>query len=236
MVCGMTKLDAERMKRQLSWTLKLHCGGTYNEFKKAVHAVLEHHFDSHKLCAEWCKATKGTPEEVRGKGMRFRSKDDFQGQLYLFLKTHHEEFMVDDKLRQLFHQYNTNAVEGFNKYLTKFLHKDKTFCQSIENAARSYLAATLQSIGFRQCYERVFELTGIKMKRNYMTSLFLRAEDNSKLFRKDYCRKQTVKISQMTKQYAMIRKGVSDLTKENEKSLNYRTGMMGPAVGEGEEP
>jgi hypothetical protein len=58
--------------------------------------------------------------------------------------------MVDDKLCQLYHQYNTNAVEGFNKYLTKFLHKDKTFCQSIENSARSYLAVTLQSIGFRQ--------------------------------------------------------------------------------------
>jgi hypothetical protein len=40
----------------------------------------------------------------------------------------------------------------------------------------------------------------------------------------------------MTKQYAMIRKGVSDLRKENEKLLNYRTGMMGLAVGEGEEP
>jgi rhodanese-related sulfurtransferase len=82
--------------------------------------------------------------------------------------------MVNNKLCQLFHEYNTNAVEGFNKYLTTFLHKDKTFCQSIENAARSYLAAAaLQSIGFRQCYERAFELTGIKMKRNDMTSLFL---------------------------------------------------------------
>jgi hypothetical protein len=234
MGCGMSKLDAERMKRRLSWTLKLHCGGTYEDFKKAVQAVLEHHFGNHEFCADWCEARNGTAAEVREKGMRFRKKDDFKGELYLFLKAHHEEFMVDEKLRQLYHEYNTNAVEGFNKYLTKFLHKDKTFCQSIENAARSYLAATLQSIGYRQCYERVFELTGINSEAGDMTSLFLRSEDNSKLYRKNYRRKQTVKISRMTKQYAMIRKGVSDLRKENEQSLNYSTGMMGPG-GHGEE-
>ena len=48
--CGMTKMDAERMKRRMSWTLRLHCGGTYEEFRRAVTAVLEHHFDNHEFC------------------------------------------------------------------------------------------------------------------------------------------------------------------------------------------
>jgi hypothetical protein len=232
--CGMTKLDAERMKRRLSWTLKLHCQGSYDEFKTAVRAVLEHHFGNHEYCADWCESAKGTEEEVSNKNLRFRNKDDFDGQLYLFLKTHHEEFMVDEKLRQLFHEYNTNAVEGFNKYLTKFLHKDKTFCQTIENGARSYLAAGLQSIGFRQFYERVFELTGIDCTDDDMTSLFFRSEDKDKLFRQKYRRMPINKRERMIKQYALIRTGMSNLVKENRNAMTYSTGMMGPG-GEEEE-
>jgi hypothetical protein len=38
--CSCTKVDAERMKRRLSWTLHLNCFGTYEEFKTAVKAVL----------------------------------------------------------------------------------------------------------------------------------------------------------------------------------------------------
>jgi hypothetical protein len=136
--------------------------------------------------------------------------------------------MVDEKLRQLFHIYHTNAVEGFNKYLTKFLHKDKTFCQTIENGTRSYLAAGLQSIGFRQFYARVFELTGLESTEDDMTSLFFRSEDKDKLFRMEYRQKLNVKKDRQTKQYAMIKKGVEDLRKENAKSLSYNTGMMGP--------
>ena len=100
--------------------------------------------------------------------------------MYLFMKKHHDEFMADDKLRQLFHEYDTNNVEGFNKFLTKFLSKDRTYCNTIENKARCMLAAGLQSIGYRQFYERVFELTGIKLSENNMTSLLLRSEDAEK--------------------------------------------------------
>jgi hypothetical protein len=53
------------MKRRLSWTLKLHSGGTYEEFKRAVQAVLEHHFHNHEFCADWCQATEGTAEEIK---------------------------------------------------------------------------------------------------------------------------------------------------------------------------
>jgi hypothetical protein len=52
--CGCTKVDAERMKRRLSWTLRLHCFGTYEEFKTAVMAVLEHHFNNHTFCVWRC--------------------------------------------------------------------------------------------------------------------------------------------------------------------------------------
>jgi hypothetical protein len=106
-------------------------------------------------------------------------------QLYLFMKKHHEEFMADAKLRQLFHLYNTNSVEGINKFLTEFFPKDRTYRQTIENQARVYLAVGLQSIGYRQVYKRTFELKGIKLMEDDMTSLFLRSEDIMQLWRQE---------------------------------------------------
>jgi hypothetical protein len=74
------------------------------------------------------------------------------------MKIHHKLFMEESKLRQLFHQYDTNNVEGFNNVLTKLLPKDRTYCQTIENKVRALLAAGLQSIGHREFYGRVFHL------------------------------------------------------------------------------
>jgi hypothetical protein len=231
--CGCTKLDAERMKRRMSWTLRLHSNGTYTEFRKAVLAVLEHHFDNHQHCADWCQAASGTAEEIRDSGLRFRSKERNK-ELYLFLKSHHEQFMEETKLRQLYHQYDTNMVEGFNKFLTKFLPKDKTYCKTIENKARSMLAVGLQSIGYRQLYRRVFELTGIPIELDDITSLFLRDEDADKLWRKVHRRKEGIKIIRMREQYRRLREGVDKLKADNARALGYQPGMMGPGGNEGD--
>jgi hypothetical protein len=44
---GCTSVDAERIKRRLSWMLRLRTKGTYKDFKIAVLACLEHHFNNH---------------------------------------------------------------------------------------------------------------------------------------------------------------------------------------------
>jgi hypothetical protein len=44
--------------------LRLHCFRTYEEFRKAVLAVLEHHFDNHNLCSDWCKSAMGYRFEI----------------------------------------------------------------------------------------------------------------------------------------------------------------------------
>ena len=53
---GVTKIDAERMKRRTSWTLRMRTDGTFTELQKHLTAVLEHHFNNHVHCGDWCKA------------------------------------------------------------------------------------------------------------------------------------------------------------------------------------
>jgi hypothetical protein len=60
----------------------------------------------------------GTEEEVRETGSAFCKPVTVI--LYLVLKSHHEKFMEDDKLKQLFHT-TTRIGRGFQQILTKFL-------------------------------------------------------------------------------------------------------------------
>jgi hypothetical protein len=83
--------------------------------------------------------------------------------------------MDKDKLVHLFHDgWDTMAVNGFNKQLTKFLPKDRTYCNRTENNARIHLALGLQSVGYRKFYKSLFKRTGIQGGGQF-TSLYVRA-------------------------------------------------------------
>lgn len=69
----------------------------------------------------------------------------------------HQDFMEEAKLKQLFHEYDTNSVEDFDCFLTKFLPKDKTYCQTKQNETCVYLAVSLQFLGFKKFYKHLFE-------------------------------------------------------------------------------
>jgi hypothetical protein len=157
--------------------------GAHEDTWAAATAVLKNHFDVHEYCGEGCPARR--EEEASGGnfgnkgGLRFwcktRKKD-----MCVFMKKHHDEFMEDEKLRQLFHQCDTQKVEGFNKLFVKFPHKNKkTCCQRIENAARCHLATGIQSVGCAKFYRRIFELTGIESVKDDVAGLFLRSKDQA---------------------------------------------------------
>jgi hypothetical protein len=79
--------------------------------------------------------------------------------MYEHFKVLHAEFMEEDHLRQVFPSWDSNTVEGFNEFITKFLPKDQTFCKMIENSVQIHLAMCLLSIGYEETYGWVFALT-----------------------------------------------------------------------------
>jgi hypothetical protein len=65
-------------------------------------------------------------------------------------KEYHDRFIDKDKLVQLFHGWDTNAVESFYKLLTEVLTKDRTCTATpLKNKAIIHLALGLQSVGAR---------------------------------------------------------------------------------------
>jgi hypothetical protein len=47
---------------------------SFKEFKKAAKAVLEHHFNNHKLCGEWCPANNWKEDEKQLKKLKYGCK------------------------------------------------------------------------------------------------------------------------------------------------------------------
>jgi hypothetical protein len=225
---GCIGIDAERMKRRMSWTLRLYASGSFEDFQTAVTAVLEHHFNNHDHCGTWCKAKYGSDAEK--KELRFRCKTTNHA-MYLLFKSHHDQFMQEDSLRDLHHPHNTNHVEAFNKLITKFLPKDRTYCKTIENKARIHLAMCIQSVRYRRFYRRLFWRTGIRVDTKY-TPLYLRSEDQMKAWRKFYRRKPVVKIARMRNLYQNMREETKKQEADKRKGLQYKSGLAGPHAKE----
>jgi hypothetical protein len=147
-------------------------------------------------------------------------------ELYAKFKEYHEGFMENDKLVQLFHGWDMNAVESFNKLLTKFLPKYRTYCNIIKNKARMHFALCLQSVGYQKFYERLFERTGMGGEGKFM-NLYMRAEDMMHAWKKIYQRTEEVKSRlRMEKMYKILREGKRKLISNNQRDLTYSSDMM----------
>jgi hypothetical protein len=153
---GCSTVDAEQIKRRLSWTLGLCRKGDYKEFQIAVLACLEHHFDNHEHCLdEWCPARRAEGHSREKHSLRLCCKTK-NLEMYAKFEEYHEAFMDKDKLVQLFHGWDTNTVKSFNKLLTKFLPKDRTFCNTIENKARIHVAFGPAKCGLQTILTKTF--------------------------------------------------------------------------------
>jgi hypothetical protein len=47
---------------------------SFKKFKKAAKAVMEHHFNNHKLCGEWCPANNWKEDEKQLKKLKYGCK------------------------------------------------------------------------------------------------------------------------------------------------------------------
>jgi hypothetical protein len=61
------------------------------------------------------------------------------------------------------HNYDLKKPKSFNGFLTKSLLKHKIFASTIVNQGRTYLAITIDSVGYVESYRNLFILLGIKM-------------------------------------------------------------------------
>jgi hypothetical protein len=96
------------------------------------------------------------------KALKYRCKTK-TSKLYEQLKTHHDKFVTNIWMKDLMHEYDSNKPESFNGFLTKFLPKHKFFASTIINQGRTYLAITINSVGYVTACKTMFTLLGIEV-------------------------------------------------------------------------
>jgi hypothetical protein len=171
-------VDAERLKRNFRYCVRQYSQLEFNEFKTKFPAILEHHFNNHEGCGEWCPVRRNEKEGRETNHLRYRDKVKDVA-MYDCLKKILDKYTTDDVLRDIHHNANTNVCEGANFFITKFIPKHKQFCRTIANEARVNLAITILSIGYGETVRRLFEMVGMNVgnsTRKYLDYLDGRRE------------------------------------------------------------
>jgi hypothetical protein len=190
-----------------------HAGVSFLAITKAVIAVIEHHFDNHKQCGNWCQAKKGMQEEVRDNRLHFLCKICNN-----ILKT----IMKNSWLTQNFDNCFTITTQTMCKASTNIwgssFRRTKLTVKRLKIGQVDVRAVGLQSFGHQKLYCCVFALTGIDLDDDDITNLF-RSKDSYKLWHQNHRRKEGVKITRMRNQYKKLRDGVAKLKVANAKVL-----------------
>ena len=75
----------------------------------------------------------------------------------------HEQFVTDEKLREMMHPYNTQCNESLNMRLVELAPKHKNFSRTKSLNYRVSMVVGHHNVGMHQFYRRVFELLKLNL-------------------------------------------------------------------------
>jgi hypothetical protein len=161
----MTRMDSTRISKNFAYMARTLKDRPQCEFVDAATAVLDHHFDIHEYCGEWCKR-KHLSEAARQASPKYYRCIERDGKLYSVLKGKIERFITIDKLQEMAHGLDTNMNEAFNGICTWFAPKNKVYAGSGSLQNRLAFAVGVNSLGFMAFYKRIFDKMGIEITPN----------------------------------------------------------------------
>ena len=153
------------MKKNFGYMVKqLRCLPK-EEWEEAGKAVLEHYFENHEHCGEWCKRRHMSKDQLEADrkrtGKYYRCKDRDAG-VYSVLKAILDPFIKVDRLEEIAHGHDTQINESLNNTISWYAPKNKTFCGSRSLQGRVYLAVRISIVGYKQFVKGILTRMGIE--------------------------------------------------------------------------
>jgi hypothetical protein len=222
-----TPNDAERMKRNFAYSIHMYRHDSFSEFKKAAKAVLEHHFNNHVFCGEWCPANKWKEDEKQLRSLKYRCKVKHT-ELYEQMSTIHNTFTDVWNLQEIYHEYHSNKCESLNGFITKFLPKHKHYCRTIINRARTYLAIGIDSVGYNEYYGVLWKMLGVSFTS--LTNEHHQRLDRTRKKKSKYDQSEKTKKARRQKLNDKLRAASELLMKDKKKGKTYGSNIAGPQV------
>ena len=219
--CKANKVDILRLSKYYGYFLRKNKYLTdFEEYKKRAKAPLEHLFNCHDFCStEWCPVKKHPDKDYNHK-YRCKKKNHI---LYEQLKEIFDTFNTDEKLKQMFHPFDTQKNEGLNTAVLYGAPKHKNYSTTMSLASRVATRSALNSVGYVKFFGEVFEELGIDPGRNTLKSW--ESVDKEMECHRLYLAKTTTKSNRVKKQNEEIKRSYREDQADQKKGITYKSGI-----------
>jgi len=194
----MTRMDATRIGKNFEYMARSLKDTTSDQCVNKGKAELEHHFDNHDHCGDWCPRKHNTIEQRQAtkKCYRCMTKD---AKRYVLLEEILGNYVSFERLSDIAHGMDTNCCEAFNNFMTWFAPKNKVFCGlwSLNNHAATCVGIT--SIGYLPYFIRLYKKLDIAMTPSVLNYLNVKHKNPSR--RLDLAKEKDAKKQRNKRKY-----------------------------------
>ena len=159
----MTEMDAYRLKRNYGYMIRAIPDLREDQYEEAARAVVQHHFDNHQYCGEWCKRRLLTAAQLEASTKYYRCKQK-DADLYKVLRSQLDRFMTLKAMKEISHGHDTQVNESLNCTVSWNAPKNKVYSSSGSLKNRLALAVCIHSIGTLAFYTRLFGRLGMVLE------------------------------------------------------------------------
>jgi hypothetical protein len=220
---GMSDMDVTRLGKNYGYMIRTLKKIPEESFVDAGKAVVEHHYDNHEFCGQWCPRKRLTEHERNLSDRVYRNKER-DAKLYAVINQIAARFLSLPRLKELAHVMDTQVNESMNNTISWMAPKNKCFggSQSLRN--RISIAVGINTLGLHRYFKRLFHALGITMTPNIAHYLGVRERNREKRINKT--KSNAAKKGRKEKVYEKLRK--DEQVKRNERKKKYgvyRTGI-----------
>ena len=229
------KADAMRLSRNLSYMIKQQRPGggnvdsTFEKFQAAGEASFEHHWNNHEhCCGDWCQAISWTEEEKEKNKGKFRDKVKNEREYHQQLKVK-KKYLSPVRMRRCYHEFCNNKTEQLHGFVVNvFLPKRSYFCRTICGRARTYLAMSIDSLGFEEYYKQLYPALGMTMSS--ATKRYFQQHDRKRILDQNYANRPERKTKRAKRKLEEISKAWKTEVEDKANGHTYRSRMAAPTV------
>jgi rubrerythrin len=219
---GWCEMDILRLTTNFIYMIHQLPGLAPSEWPDAARAVLEHHFDNHSFCGDFCKRLHElcgrTPRT--NKVYRCKQKDK---ELYTMLLEVLSDFTSMKCLSEVAHPYDTNVNEALNNIISWLAPKNKNYCLSHSLINRISVAICIYNMGFDKFYEQLFRELGIDIDES--TRYYLQAKEKQRTMKSRLSKTLERKKKRNQRMYAKLREHTDKIRKDKKKNAVYASGI-----------
>ena len=219
---GLTRVDIMRIATNFAYMMRMLSMKPEAEHAECAKAVVEHHFDNHEHCGDFCKRKLLTDEQKLQSTKVYRCKKKHH-KLYLFLTNVVARFITPQALKEVAHGSDTQVNESLNNSVTWFAQKNKTYAATSSLGNRVCLALGIYSIGYHQYFERLFQRFGMDMPDD--VRFYLVKQQRTRAYRIARDKKTDVKKQRNVKLHDKLRLFTAKVKSSEAGGAQYNTGI-----------